>query len=247
MLLRRITQHVKDQNWFAVGIDFIIVALGVFMGLQVSNWNDARAEQTLRSEYLAQLTEDLQADIAEAADTERYAWTRAAAIEDVFDAAGLEKPLREFYIDGTVAKAPPLPEFTTDYPFAHNHIITNVPTFEETRETFDTIVSNGHFGLLGDSNLVRQIQQYQRQVESIKGFDIAIVETFRRLTELRSRHGIALGGRTTLQGLAKAVKEDPQLAAELDTYFLHSASQAGLSIELQTAAKTLIEAIEKAQ
>ena len=84
-------------------------------------------------------------------------------------------------------------------------------------------------------------------MESIKGFDIAIVETFRRLTELRSRHGIALGGRTTLQGLGQAVKEDPQLAAELDTYFLHSGSQAGLSIELQTAAKTLIEAIEKAQ
>ena len=45
MLLRRITKHVKDQNWFAVGIDFFIVVVGVFMGLQVSNWNDARQER----------------------------------------------------------------------------------------------------------------------------------------------------------------------------------------------------------
>jgi len=30
MLLRRITQHVKDQNWFAVAIDFFIV-VDVFM------------------------------------------------------------------------------------------------------------------------------------------------------------------------------------------------------------------------
>ncbi|MEM7430509.1 MAG: hypothetical protein AAF351_01090 [Pseudomonadota bacterium] len=44
MLLRRITQHVKTQNWFAVGIDFVIVVVGVFIGIQVSNWNDARVD-----------------------------------------------------------------------------------------------------------------------------------------------------------------------------------------------------------
>lgn len=42
MLLRRITQHVKNQNWFAVGLDFVIVVVGVFIGIQVSNWNDAQ-------------------------------------------------------------------------------------------------------------------------------------------------------------------------------------------------------------
>ena len=30
MILRRITQHVRNQNWFAVLIDFIIVVVGVF-------------------------------------------------------------------------------------------------------------------------------------------------------------------------------------------------------------------------
>ena len=43
MLLRRITQHVKEQNWFAVGLDFIIVVVGVVIGIQVANWNDNRA------------------------------------------------------------------------------------------------------------------------------------------------------------------------------------------------------------
>jgi len=45
MLLRRVTKHVKDQNWFAVGIDFCIVVIGVFIGLQVANWNEDRAER----------------------------------------------------------------------------------------------------------------------------------------------------------------------------------------------------------
>ena len=50
MILRRITKHVKDQNWFAVALDFIIVVLGVFIGLQISNWNDARAFDQLVAE-----------------------------------------------------------------------------------------------------------------------------------------------------------------------------------------------------
>lgn len=51
MLLRRITQHVKDQNWFAVGIDFVIVVVGVFIGLQVANWNATLGEER-RAELL---------------------------------------------------------------------------------------------------------------------------------------------------------------------------------------------------
>ncbi len=62
MLLRRITEHVKAQNWFAVGIDFLIVVVGVFIGIQVSNWNDARADQTRGYEYLERLRSDLTGD-----------------------------------------------------------------------------------------------------------------------------------------------------------------------------------------
>ncbi len=43
MILRRITKHVKDQNWFAVFLDFIIVVVGVVIGIQVANWSDNRA------------------------------------------------------------------------------------------------------------------------------------------------------------------------------------------------------------
>ena len=46
MLLRRISKHVKDENWFAVVLDFVIVVSGVFIGLQLGNWNDARQTQT---------------------------------------------------------------------------------------------------------------------------------------------------------------------------------------------------------
>ena len=52
MILRRLTEHVKAQNWFAVAVDFVIVVVGVFVGLQVSNWNAARADRDRGHAYL---------------------------------------------------------------------------------------------------------------------------------------------------------------------------------------------------
>ena len=63
MLLRRITQHVKDQNWFAVFLDFIIVVFGVFIGIQVANWNEVRQERAQESIYLARIITELETSI----------------------------------------------------------------------------------------------------------------------------------------------------------------------------------------
>ena len=58
MLLRRITKHVKEQNWFAVGIDFVIVVIGVFIGIQVANWNESRAEGARAESIKARLASE---------------------------------------------------------------------------------------------------------------------------------------------------------------------------------------------
>lgn len=63
MLLRRITQHVREQNWFAVGLDFLIVVFGVFVGLQVQQWNEGRNDDTRAKAYLMRAQNDINADI----------------------------------------------------------------------------------------------------------------------------------------------------------------------------------------
>jgi hypothetical protein len=39
MILRRFMKHVTDQNWFAVGLDVVVVIVGIFLGMQVTDWN----------------------------------------------------------------------------------------------------------------------------------------------------------------------------------------------------------------
>ena len=44
MILRRFTKHFTDQNWFAVGLDVLVVISGIFLGMQVTDWNENRKD-----------------------------------------------------------------------------------------------------------------------------------------------------------------------------------------------------------
>lgn len=62
MIFRRIKAHVQKENWFAVGIDFVIVVVGVFLGIQIGNWNEARVSHVQEAEYLEQLRNEISAN-----------------------------------------------------------------------------------------------------------------------------------------------------------------------------------------
>lgn len=55
MLFRRIKAHVEKENWFAVFVDFAIVVVGVFIGLQVQQWAVERNRATSENAYLERL------------------------------------------------------------------------------------------------------------------------------------------------------------------------------------------------
>jgi hypothetical protein len=57
--LGRLTQAVREQNWAAVGIELVIVILGVVIGFQVTAWGQHRADRAKEQTYLRQLAADL--------------------------------------------------------------------------------------------------------------------------------------------------------------------------------------------
>ena len=61
MLLRRIVQQIREQNWAAISVEFALLVLGVFLGLQAQDWADERAaraeERTLLSSLRAEFVE----------------------------------------------------------------------------------------------------------------------------------------------------------------------------------------------
>ena len=57
--LLRVAEHIRTQNWTAIAIDFCIVVIGVFVGIQVANWNEDRQQTALQAQYLERLRIDL--------------------------------------------------------------------------------------------------------------------------------------------------------------------------------------------
>jgi hypothetical protein len=59
VILRRVIAHLRKQEWTAIGIDFLIVVVGVFVASLVTDWNIARENRHLEQEYLSRLHDEL--------------------------------------------------------------------------------------------------------------------------------------------------------------------------------------------
>ncbi len=71
MILRRLATSIRKQDWFAVVIETLIVVMGVYLGIQLGNWNAGRIQMEadnalivrLRDEFSV-VRDDLLTDIA---------------------------------------------------------------------------------------------------------------------------------------------------------------------------------------
>ncbi|MDB2438093.1 hypothetical protein N9W89_05215 [Hellea sp.] len=59
MILRRIKAHVEKENWFAVFLDFCIVVVGVFFGLQVQAWAEEKDRERQEAIYALRLHDEV--------------------------------------------------------------------------------------------------------------------------------------------------------------------------------------------
>jgi hypothetical protein len=144
MISRRIAEHVKAHNWFAVAIDFVIVVVGVFVGIQVSNWNAARIDQAKAHAYLERIRADLDADLAGYQDRLSF-WGKVSA----YGAKGL----------GYAETGEAGDQSQWDLLLAYFQA-SQVAEFFTTHTTYDELKSGGALGLISDLELRDGLAQY---------------------------------------------------------------------------------------
>ena len=144
MILRRLSKHVKDQNWFAVVLDFVIVVAGVFVGLQVSNWNDVKKGEMSRDYYLERLASDLSQTINYSGGMEERSIEAMAIIERF--TAMLNNP--DAPVEEVVNAA-------RDY-FSEGTLMTG---FAVIWGTYEDLSSTGNFSVLESPELVASLMQ----------------------------------------------------------------------------------------
>lgn len=84
MILRRLTENLRAQNWTAIIIEFFIVVIGVFIGTQVSNWNQARLEKQATERMLDQFIPELRTQVDYYDSSVRYYATTRRYADQAF-------------------------------------------------------------------------------------------------------------------------------------------------------------------
>jgi hypothetical protein len=126
MLLRRVIEHVRKQDWTAVAIDFVIVVIGVFVGIQVSNWNETRAE--LQRERL--LLAELQAELTQSI---RQTEIKRLAYEQVARSGERSLAFLESGVDCRAVCWPVIVDFF--HASQWQAIVVDLPTYDEMRRS----------------------------------------------------------------------------------------------------------------
>ncbi|MCX7032486.1 MAG: hypothetical protein NT046_00715 [Arenimonas sp.] len=172
MLLRRLTLHVREQNWTAIGIDFVIVVVGVFIGIQVANWNDDRATARKARDF----TERLRADLLD------EAWgyeMQVGYYTDVLDNA-------KRAADALEGDAPLSDEALLVAAYRATQYNGNT----RRRATYDELVSTGELGLVLDPAM----RQLAHEVYNSAQFDIIVNEgvnsAYRKAFRMTLPHGV---------------------------------------------------------
>lgn len=141
MIMRRVAEHIRQQHWTKAFIELVIVVLGVFIAMQVSNWNESQAEARLGRDYVKRLIRDLEEDRSTIAAQAAY---YTAVMESVRKA------------DALLRAADPDPRALV----VDAYRATEVSFIAPVRATWDQIVSSGHLGLLPAGAVESGLSQY---------------------------------------------------------------------------------------
>lgn len=171
MILRRISEHVRTQNWTAIALDFLIVVTGVFIGVQMSNWNDSRAEAARADELRARLAEDFGV-IAE------------DARESVSRVTLFIETAEEVYAD---LLAGARPEDEKAFGQRVNLAGSSHPPAGES-PTFAEMLSTGDIGLIKDKELRAALIEYHQWAEQNRRLSDVFLPLFLQHVEALDRY-----------------------------------------------------------
>jgi len=155
MILRRLADAIREQSWFTVVLEVLIVVVGILIGLQLDGWNEQRKDRLLEQRYLERIYDELALDIRQFETGTKLAESRRAMGERLLDALEDSSVVREdpaaFVISIEQAGYTFLPAI-------------NDSTFEELRFA-------GDLAIIRNDQLRASITGYYKRIEQFAQWD----------------------------------------------------------------------------
>lgn len=179
MIMRRLAQHLREQNWSSIVIEFVLLVLGVFLGLQASNWNDARNEQNLVRAHLAEIANDLRTHNEMSADLESSAKMRISAVDYIYREAFHTQLPTQLMLAKVAWKAPEVEPFPAEQLDQLMSSINLVRVSVRSRNGYESLMSSGRLTLISNRDLAQQIQQYYGNYDDLLDTQTTVFRTAR--------------------------------------------------------------------
>lgn len=162
MILRRLAQSIRKQDWFAVVIETLIVVMGVFLGIQLGNWNEARNAKAEEARIIERLTVDFERQEEILIDRVEMAQMFLQAVDD----------LQRLIIAG---EEPDDPKVVSDL----LNLLGGTLTREAPPASFEELVASGGFSRLSDAELRAALSNYgqtNKLWDYVEGQPLALID-----------------------------------------------------------------------
>lgn len=245
MILRRVIAHFRKQEWTAIAIDFVIVVVGVFIGLQVSNANDLRKDHAREKVFLAALAQDIRGDIDEIDEIIRVSTLRLSAMQYLVETASgapLPRVLASARGDITLEAAP---AYDPDDAKTIGVAMFILTTLDGNRLAYETMINTGGIGIVRDDALLRRIQTYYADVDKALTFEQSLEVNRTRLVDAEQAAGLSPVDAMPAAEIVARFADDPALLAAARNYGLYTNRHVKIMRELRMEAASLAATLER--
>jgi len=218
MILRAIAQHVKQQQWTAVLIELVIVILGVFLGFQVSDWANERANRSAEARHLEEIAEDLRADTEQFELISTSAEMRISGIDYILgETRGVTRPSRVVTPTGNSFDMPAGPPVAVADRTTLLGRVNLVRSTTGNRTGFEALLGAGGMQKIRDRQISRQLQVYYAQLDEMTELTVLLKQLRAEGVAIGHTLGLSAFGEMDPERLTAIVRGSPSYSAYLRT------------------------------
>ncbi len=245
MIKRRLGEGLKKQDWVGVAIELALVIVGVFLGIQVANWNDQRRERAREQAYETRIAQDVRNDVAELDEVIRVSSVRMALLNRLLPKASGQPLPSGFDSARGWVMIEPVPPYVENSRLSPGFSLFILTPLDDNRSAYQTMISTGAIANMTDIATLRKIQDYYASVDREIHFEVALEQNRDKLIDAERKGGISPVKAMTVDQISAAFAANPELLATAENYWLYTNRHLKLTRELQAQARSLAGLLQR--
>ena len=216
-----------------LGLEFLVVLVGILAALGVDDWRQARSDRQLEEHLLTSLAADLENDRQDAQLQETLAGRHREAVNHLL--AILEHP-----------SAPRDQQFdmSPEGIDASLALLSGMPELQVFNPTYTEMISTGSIRVLRNRALRRQISSYYQRAEQLLSVPLRQIDPRPELQGALAALGVASGQAGAMPDLVQRLRTDSMIATHalrIRQYYDNRVALDGM----QVAREALVESVQE--